>query len=55
MSGANVGEYIIPKKDDIGIKGVAVLNPTFEEYMACIGKVIEINEDGKPVIIVKVI
>jgi hypothetical protein len=52
--GATAGQYIIPINDNGAIKGVAVSNPTFEQYQQAVGKVIAIEADGRARIIVKV-
>ena len=51
---ANSGDYIVPTQDGEGISGVPVSNPTFEQYMMAVGKVIAIEDDGRARIIVKV-
>ncbi len=50
---AVAGQYIVPIEDNGSIKGIAVSNPTFEQYQISVGKVISIK-DGIPTIIVKV-
>ena len=52
--GATPGQYIVPVNDNGAIKGMAVSNPTFEQYQAAVGKVIAIEDDGRARIIVKV-
>lgn len=52
--GATPGQYIVPVDDNGSIKGVAVSNPTFEQYQQAVGKVIAIEQDGRARIIVKV-
>jgi hypothetical protein len=54
VTGATAGQYIIPVNDNGAIKGVAVSNPTFEQYQQAVGKVIAIEQDGRARIIVKV-
>jgi hypothetical protein len=54
VTGATAGQYIIPINDNGAIKGVAVSNPTFEQYQQAVGKVIAIEQDGRARIIVKV-
>jgi hypothetical protein len=54
VTGATVGDYIVPLQDGTGITGQAVSNPTFDQYMAAVGKVIAIEDDGRAKIIVKV-
>lgn len=55
VDNAKVGDYIIPIEDNGKIKGIAVKDPSFEEYKNAVGKVIKFNEEDKPVIIVKTI
>ena len=55
VTGAAVGEYIIPTKDGDGIKGVCVANPTFEQYRNSVGQVRKILSDGRAEIVVKAI
>jgi hypothetical protein len=52
--GAQPGQYIVPVNDSGTIKGVAISNPTFEQYQVAIGKVIAVEQDGRARIIVKV-
>jgi len=52
--GANVGDYIIPVNDNGKIKGIAVSNPTFEQYQISVGKVWKIMEDGRAWVAVKI-
>ena len=52
--GAKPGDYIVPADDSGKIKGVAVANPSFEQYQLAVGKVIAIEPDGRAKIIVKV-
>jgi hypothetical protein len=52
--GATAGQYIIPVNDNGAIKGIAVSNPTFEQYQIAVGKVIAIEANGRAKIIVKV-
>jgi hypothetical protein len=52
--GATPGQYIVPVNDNGAIKGVAVSNPSFEQYQMAIGKVIAIEDDGRARIIVKI-
>jgi len=54
VTGATTGDYIVPVVDGIGIKGISVSNPTFEQYQLAVGKVISIDADGRARIIVKV-
>jgi hypothetical protein len=52
--GATPGQYIVPANDNGAIKGVAVSNPSFEQYQAAVGKVIAVEDDGRARIIVKI-
>ena len=52
--GATAGQYIVPVNDNGAIKGQAISNPTFEQYMTAVGKVIAIEADGRATIIVKI-
>jgi hypothetical protein len=54
VMGASAGQYIVPVNDNGAIKGIAVSNPTFEQYQIAVGKVIAIETDGRAKIIVKV-
>lgn len=54
VTGATVGDFIIPVQDGTGITGQAVSSPTLEQYMSAVGKVIAIENDGRAKIIVKV-
>jgi hypothetical protein len=54
VTGATPGQYIVPTDDGGAIKGVAVSNPTFEQYQLAVGKVIAVEADGRARIIVKV-
>ena len=48
VTGANVGEYIIPIELENGkIGGQAITNPTFEQFKSAVGKVWKIMEDGR--------
>lgn len=53
VTGANVGDYIIPMHHNDGIKGIAVANPTFEQYQIAVGRVRRILADGRAEIVVK--
>lgn len=44
--GAAVGDYIVPLADGPGIKGVAVAVPTFDQYRACVGRVVSLLPGG---------
>jgi hypothetical protein len=52
--GATPGQYIVPANNNGAIKGVAVSNPSFEQYQAAVGKVIAVEDDGRAKIIVKI-
>jgi hypothetical protein len=55
VTGAEAGQFIVPVQaagDTIG--GIAVRNPTFEQYQLAVGKVIAIEDDGRARIIVKI-
>lgn len=54
VTGATVGQYIIPVNNNGAISGQAVSNPTLEQYQISVGKVISLDSNGKPTIIVKV-
>jgi hypothetical protein len=54
VTGATVGQYIIPINENGAIKGKAVSNPTFEQYQSAVGKVIAIEADGRARILVKI-
>ncbi len=54
VTGATVGQYIIPINNNGAISGQAISNPTFEQYQTSVGKVIAIEADGRAKIIVKV-
>jgi hypothetical protein len=54
VTGATSGQYIVPANNNGSIKGVAVSNPTFEQYQQAVGKVIAIENDGRARIIVKI-
>jgi hypothetical protein len=51
---ATPGQYIVPANNNGAIKGVAVSNPSFEQYQAAVGKVIAVENDGRARIIVKI-
>jgi hypothetical protein len=54
VTGATVGQYIIPINENGAIKGQAISNPTFEQYQSAVGKVIAIEADGRARILVKI-
>ena len=45
--GAAVGDYIIAEAEGLGIRGVAVSAPTFDEYRRSVGRVRAILPDGR--------
>jgi hypothetical protein len=53
VTGAKVGDYIIPKQNGTEIIGISITNPTFEQYQIAVGKVKSILNDGCAEIIVK--
>jgi hypothetical protein len=54
VAGALPGDYIVPMPGvDGSITGTAVTEPTFEQYRMAVGKVKNIQEDGRPVVLVK--
>lgn len=53
VMGSTPGHHIVPVQSGDGIAGVSIANPTFEQYMASVGKVIAIEADGRAKIIVK--
>lgn len=52
--GANVGDYIIPINKNGKIDGIAISNPTLEQYRISVGKVWKIMDDGRAWIAVKI-
>lgn len=52
---AKPGQFIIPVNNNGLIEGVAVSNPSFDQYMSAVGKVIAVDADGRAKIIVKII
>jgi hypothetical protein len=56
VTGANVGDYIVPQADGLNIVGVPVAEAdiTFAQYRMSVGRVISIGADGRANIIVKV-
>jgi hypothetical protein len=49
-----IGDYILPTQGEDGkISAVAVTQPTPEQYMLAVGKVISMDSDGRAQIIVK--
>ena len=55
--GAKAGDYIVPAKQDQGIKGVAVAEKdiTMEQYLRAVGRVIAIEPDGRAYAMVKAV
>lgn len=49
-----VGDYVVAAQDGDGIKAVAVTSPTFDQYREAVGRIIAIEPDGRPRVIVKV-
>lgn len=47
------GDYIVPVQAGDGIGLLAVAEPTLAQYMAAVGRVIAINQAGRPVVVVK--
>lgn len=45
--GAKAGDYIIVVDKEDKIDGEAISNPTFEQYLKCVGRVNKILEDGR--------
>ena len=52
--GATPGHYIVPVQDSSGIKGVVIAEPTLQEYMRAVGRVIAIESDGRAQVVVKI-
>ncbi|GAA0586754.1 hypothetical protein ACFQH5_20195 [Halomonas salifodinae] len=50
---AQVGDYLVPLESSGKITVTGVSNPTFEQYVSSVGKVIKIGDDGRPIVIVK--
>lgn len=55
VHGAIAGQYIVAVNENGAIKGLAVSNPSFEQYQNAVGKVIAIEDDGRARIIVKTV
>lgn len=51
--GASPGDFIVPVNNNGIIGSASVSNPTFDQYKISVGKVIAIEQDGRPLIIVK--
>lgn len=55
VQGATPGDHVIPvRAEDGSISAEVTASPSFEQYMASVGKVIAILDDGRPEVIVKV-
>ena len=55
IEGAAPGDYLVPSRTDSGgIAAVSIASPSFEQYMVSVGKVASIQDDGRPVVLVKV-
>jgi len=54
ITGASVGDYIIPVDNNGSISSQSITDPTLEQYMMAVGKVIAIEDDGRARIIVKI-
>lgn len=52
--GTTPGHYIVPVQDSSGIKGVSIAEPTLQEYMRAVGRVIAIEKDGRAQVVVKI-
>jgi hypothetical protein len=50
----NVGDYVYPQANKTNIEAVAKANPTFEEYQLCVGKIWATEDDGRPLVAVKI-
>jgi hypothetical protein len=50
----NVGDYVYPQANGTDIECVAKSNPTFEEYQLCVGKIWATEDDGRPLVAVKI-
>jgi hypothetical protein len=58
VNNASVGDYVIPHETSVGgIEGLSVSasSISFEDYKRVVGKVVRMGEDGRPVVIVKLI
>ena len=53
VTGANVGDYIVPVEQSGKIGGIAVSVPSFDQYIIAVGRVRKIMADGRPEIVVK--
>jgi hypothetical protein len=52
--GSTPGHYVVPAQDGNGIKGVSVAEPSFQDYMRAVGRVIAIEKDGRAQVVVKI-
>jgi hypothetical protein len=50
----NVGDYVYPQANGTDIECVAKSTPTFEEYQLCVGKIWATEDDGRPLVAVKI-
>ena len=50
----NVGDYVYPQANGTAIQCVAKSSPTFEEYQLCVGKIWATEDDGRPLVAVKI-
>jgi hypothetical protein len=50
----NVGDYVYPQANGTEIQAVAKSTPTFEEYQLCVGKIWATEDDGRPLVAVKI-
>ena len=50
----NVGDYVYPQANGTDIECVVKSNPTFEEYQLCVGKIWATEDDGRPLVAVKI-
>ena len=50
----NVGDYVYPQANGTDIECVAKSSPTFEEYQICVGKIWATEDDGRPLVAVKI-
>ncbi len=55
-AGAVSGDYLVPVDDGVGgITVQALKSPDFEQYMRAVGKVVNVEDDGRPTVVVKVV
>lgn len=54
VQGAAPGDYIVPVKSGEGIAGIAVKNPTLDQYRVAVGQVRAILPDGRANIAIKI-